>query len=362
MNNIISEIKSVASTHIGDEFLKEIYTLSLLTPGILNIESPLHIFLYGAPEVGKTDLQSNFMDLVPKEHKDIASDFSPRVLLYSNLQPSTIISINDKILNDSMGTILNQICDTQAWKKGKIIAVTVGSERMNLVFPPRVLAWINANKHILEYNFKEVDPMALVGRFSIFEKTYSDKQKKEIFVKRNTYKEEPNEQKLEEIRKYINDIYEHPKNISCSEELRDLIWEKSSEIGITSLRSIGRNLSMCQVVALTNDRSEITKEDIEYIFKLLKTEEKPIKKMENKNIVEISDSIKKQLLTETIFKTLPIEKKLQFTEEEIQKKLKVSDISSVLECMEETKIINSELTKVGKDRIITKCYYLIGVI
>jgi hypothetical protein len=360
MNNIIENIINVSSNHIGDRFLKEMYALSILTPGILNIETPHHIFLYGAPEVGKTDLQSCFMDIVPKEHKDIASDFSARVLLYSNLRPSTIISINDKILNDSMGTILNQICDMQAWKSGKIIAVTIGAERVNLVFPPRCLVWCNANKHITEYNLKEVDPMALVGRFAIFEKTYSDKQKKEIFIKRNLYKE-LDKNKLEEIKKYINDIYEHPKNINCSENLRDMIWERSIEIGVTSLRSIGRNLSMCQVIALTNNRLEVTKEDIEYIFNLLKTEEKPIKKMENNNIKEISDSIKKLLMTEIIFKTLSVDKKLQFTEKEIQKKLKVSDISSVLECMEETKIIGTELTKVGNDRIVTKQYYLIGV-
>lgn len=359
MNKIIEDIISVSSTHIGDRFLKEMYALSILTPGILNIETPHHIYLYGSPEAGKTDLQSTFMEIVPKEHKDIASDFSARVLLYSNLQPSTIISINDKILNDSMATILNQICDMQSWKKGKIIAVTIGSERVNLVFPPRVLVWINANKHVLEYNLKEVDPMALVGRFAIFEKTYSDKQKKNIFVKRNTNNEEPNEAKIEEIRKYINDIYEHPRTISCSEELRDLIWEKSLEIGISSLRSIGRNLSLCQVIALTNNRTEVTKDDIEYIFALLKTEEKPIKKMENNNIKEISDSIKKLLVSEMMFKTLPVDKKLLYTEEEIQKKLKVSDISSVLECMKETKLIASETTKVGRDRVLTKLYFLI---
>lgn len=359
MNNIIEDIISVSSNHIGDRFLKEMYALSILTPGILNIETPHHIFLYGSPEAGKTDLQSTFMEIVPKEHKDIASDFSARVLLYSNLQPSTVISINDKILNDSMAIILNQICDMQSWKKGKIIAVTIGSERVNLVFPPRVLVWINANKHILEYSLKEVDPMALVGRFAIFEKTYSDKQKKEIFVKRNSGKEEIDETKIEEIRKYINEIYEHPRTITCSEELRDIIWEKSVEIGISSLRSIGRNLSLCQVVALTNNRTEVIKEDIETIFNLLKTEEKPIKKMEKNDITEISDSIRKILLSEMMFETLPIDKKLLYIEEEIKNKLKVSDISSVLEHMEETKVIGSEIMKVGIDRMATKCYFLI---
>ncbi len=357
MNNIITEIKNVASAHIGDEFLKEIYALSLLTPGILNVEEPTHIYLYGSSEVGKTNLQSIFMDLVPKEHKDIASDFTPRVLMYSNLQPSTIISINDKILNDSIGSILNQICDSTSWKKGRVIAVTIGSERVNLVFPPRCLFFINANKYVLEYIFNSVDPLAIVGRFLIFEKTYSDKQKKEIFVNRNIH-EEPKEQIIEEIRKYINEIYEHPRTITCSKELRDLIWEKSTEIGVTSLRSIGRNLSLCQVIALTKDRLEVTKEDIDIIFALLKTEEKPIKKMEKNDILEISDSIRKILVSEMMFKTFSVDKKLLYIEEEIKNKLKVSDISSVLEHMEETKIINSEIMKVGIDRVVTKCYYL----
>jgi len=358
MNNIITEIKNITSSHIGDEFLKEIYALSLLTPGILNVEEPTHIYLYGSSEVGKTNLQSIFMDLVPKEHKDIASDFTPKVLMYSNLQPSTIISINDKILNDSIGSILNQICDSTSWKKGRVIAVTIGSERVNLVFPPRCLFFINANKYILEYTFNSVDPLAIVGRFLIFEKTYSDKQKKNIFIKRKTHKEEPNEAKIEEIRKYINEIYEHPITITCSEELRDVIWEKSVEIGISSLRSIGRNLSLCQVIALTNNRTEVIKEDIETIFDLLKTEEKPIKKMENNNIKEISDSIKTYLISEVLFETYSVDKKLLYTLDEIQKKLKVSDINSVLEHMEETKIIGSEIMKIGLDRTLTKCYYL----
>lgn len=43
--------------------------------------------------------------------------------------------------------------------------------------------------------------------------------------------------------------------------------------------------------------------------------------------------------------------------DEIQKKLKVSDISSVLDHMEETKQISSEIMKIGVDRILTKCYY-----
>ena len=321
MNNIITEIKNVASAHIGDEFLKEIYALSLLTPGILNVEEPTHIYLYGSSEVGKTNLQSIFMDLIPKEHKDIASDFTPRVLMYSNLQPSTIISINDKILNDSIGSILNQICDSTSWKRGRVIAVTIGSERVNLVFPPRCLFFINANKYVLEYVFNSVDPLAIVGRFLIFEKTYSDKQKKEIFVNRNIH-EEPKEQIIEEIRKYINEIYEHPRTITCSKELRNLIWEKSLEIGISSLRSIGRNLSLCQVIALTNNRTEVSKEDIEIIFALLKTEEKPIKKMESYNINEISDSIKKYLIYETLFKTYPIDKKLLLQWTKFRKNLK----------------------------------------
>ena len=356
--NIIEDIINLAERHVGDKFLKEIYALSILTPGILNIEEPVHIYLYGSPESGKTNLSNLFMELVPKEHKDIASDFTPKVLMYSNLQPATIISINDKILNDNIGSIINQIADNSAWHKGKIIATTIGSDRVNLVFPARCLFWINANKHVMDYTLREVDPLAIVGRFMIFEKIYSDKQKKEIFVKRNINKEENNEQKVEDIRKYINEIYEHPKIIKCSEECRNLIWEKSFEIGITSLRSIGRNLSMCQVVALANNRTEVLKEDIETIFKLLKTEEKPIKNIETNNIKEISDSIKKYLVSEILFKTFAVDKKLQYSSTEIQKKFKVSDICPILEHMEEQKIIGKEILRVGIDRILTQCYYL----
>ncbi len=368
MNTIISDIINTSSGHIGDKFLKEIYALSLLSAGVSNIEEPLHVFIYGSPESGKTAIQIKFMDLVPKEHKDIASDFTPKVLMYSNLQPATIISINDKILNDSIGSILNQVADNSAWYKGKIIATTVGADRVNLVFPPRVVFWINANKHITEYNLREVDPLALVGRFMIFEKTYSDKQKKNIFLKRNDNKIEPDETKIEEIRKYINNIYEHPKIITCSEECRNIIWEKSLEIGISSLRSIGRNLSLCQVITLTNNRTEVTKEDIETIFNLLKTEEKPIKKMENNNIKEIEEMkeeisqniklIEKYLKLEDVFLQLKDIDKLKYSLSNIEEKFNNIDINQILKSMEKLKMVGK--TKVGFDmrNEPNMCYYL----
>lgn len=369
MNTIISDIVSTASKHIGDKFLKEIYALSLLTPGVLNVEEPVHIFIYGSPEVGKTALQTIFMELVPKEHKDIASDFTPKVLMYSNLQPATIVSINDKILNDSIGSILNQVADNSAWHKGKIIATTVGADRVNLVFPPRCVFWINANKHIMEYNLREVDPLALVGRFMIFEKTYSDKQKKEIFLKRNKDIEEDNKDKIEKIRKYINDIYEHPKVIKCSEECRNLIWEKSVEVGISSLRSIGRNLSLCQVIALTNNRTEVTKDDIETIFALLKTEEKPIKNNETQEEIQHMETeilknmnlVEKYLESENRFKKLEPKNKLKYSLESIKNKFNTFNVIDMIMTMEEGKMINHEevILILGDDKVVTNCYYLV---
>lgn len=360
MNNIIKDIIDTVSKHVGDEFLKNIYAISLLSPGINNCEEPIHVHIWGTPESGKTDLQTRFLELVPKEHKDIASDFSPRVLMRSDdLKPGSIISMNDKIFTDSNCTLLNQIADSTSWRKGRVCATIIGSERVNLTFPPRVIFWMNSNKKISDYSLREVDPMAVEGRFLVFQKDYTTEQKMNIFIKRNIYTEEIDENKIEEIRKYINEIYEHPKTILCSEECRNMIWKESLKMDITSIRIIGRYLTMCQVVALTNDRLEVTKEDIEAVFNLLKTEEKPIKKIETSNIKDISDSIKKYLVNKTLFETFSVDKKLQYSSQEIQKKFKVSDICAILDNMEENRVVGKEMQKVGTDRVQTYCYYLI---
>lgn len=357
--NILDRLINLASRHVGDENLKKFYAISLLSIALKNPDEPTHIHVWGAAESGKTNLQTLFLELVPAEHKDIASDFSAKCLLYAKLNPGTVISINDKILNDNIASLINLIADSTSWRNGRTVAVVLGKERVNLVFPPRSLIWLNSNRRIIDYNLREVDPDAVEGRFLVFEKKYEDDAKKNIFLKRNVYLEH-NVTELEEVRGILNEMFKNPKTINCSEELRNIIWNKSKEMGINLIRSIGRNLTMCQILALTNDRTEVTKEDIDEVFKLLKSEIKTTAtKIETPNIKELTNDVKGFLVSENLYRTLPAERKVCYSLKELQKRLGVADIIPILDHLKETKIIGEEVVLVGIARTTYTCYYLI---
>jgi hypothetical protein len=358
MNNIITQLTDLVSKHVGDDHFKKIYAISMLSIGISNVEEPLHIHVFGDPESGKTDLQTRFMNVVPDQNKDIASDFSPKVLMYSNLNPGTIISINDKIVNDQIGALLNQVCDSTSWRQGRICATIVGKERVNLNFPKRCLFWMNSNKRIIDYGIREVDPNAIEGRFMIFEKKYGDTEKKNIFVRRNTTKDITDEE-IEKVKNSISEIYKNPKKISCSEEMRTKIWDMSKEMGIHSIRQIGRNLTISQVFAMINNREEVAVEDVENTFVLLK-EQFNLKISTSETIeIKIIELIKKELLPEEVFKTLSPEKKLLYSCKEIQNKIK-DDIKSTLNYIKSEGVVGYEIIKIGANRIPTECYYILS--
>jgi len=355
MKDIIEKLIGSVSKHFGDEHLKKLYAVSLLSMGIENVEEPLHIHVYGDPESGKTDLQTRFMHIVPSSNKDNASDFSPRVLMYSNLSAGTIVSINDKILNDNVAALLNQICDSTSWRNGRICATIVGKDRVNLTFPPRCLFWMNSNKDILDYGIREVDPNAVKGRFMTFEKKYTFEQKEEIFVKRNLYNEMSKEE-IDKLKIDLSNVFKHPKKITCSEELRKVIWERSRRIGIDLIRSIRRNLTMCQVFALIEGRNEVNTQDIENTFKLL-DENKIIVKETCKNLT----SIENQLLSESEFMKLTRERKACYSVYEIQLRTKLSkeEIEESIEVLKKKGIIGYERISRGIPKIIVECYYLL---
>lgn len=354
MKDIIKKLTNSVLKHYGDEHLKKLYAISLLSLGVENVEEPLHIHVYGDPESGKTSIQTRYMEVIPSTSKDNASDFSPKVLMYSNLSPGTVISINDKILNDSVATLLNQICDSTSWRKGRICATIVGKDRVNLTFPPRCLFWMNSNRRIVDYGIHEVDPNAVEGRFMVFKKEYTSAQKEEIFTKRNTSNEMSKEE-IDALRIKLVDIFKTPIKINCSEQMRKVIWDKSREIGIDLIRSIGRNLTICQVFALISGRSEVNVEDIENTFKLLKehTEIIPDK-------TKTTTLIENQLISEPEFKTFTLEKKICYSIYEIQKRTKISkeEVEETLKTMKTKGIIGSEVVKMGVQRVLIECFYL----
>jgi len=355
MKDIIQKLTNSVSKHFGDEHLKKIYAISLLSLGVENVEEPLHLHIHGDPESGKTDLQTRYMEIIPSTSKDNASDFSPKVLMYSNLNPGTVISINDKILNDSVATLLNQICDSTSWRKGRICATIVGKDRVDLSFPPRCIFWMNSNRRIIDYGIREVDPNAVEGRFMVFKKEYTSEQKEEIFTKRN-FSQEISKEELDELKIKLTTIFKTPVKINCSKETRKIIWDKSREIGIDLIRSIGRNLTICQVFALINGRTEVNQEDIENTFKLLKEYKLDISdKVINTTIIE------NQLLSETEFKTLTPEKKQCYSVYELQKRTKITkeELDETLKYMKEKGFINIEVIKLGIQRTLLECFYLL---
>lgn len=355
MKDIIQKLTNSVSKHFGDDNLKKLYAISLLSMGIENVEEPLHVHVFGDPESGKTDLQTRYMEIIPLSNKDNASDFSPKVLMYSNLNAGTIISINDKILNDQVAAILNQICDSTSWRKGRICATIVGKERVNLTFPPRCIFWMNSNKDIIEYGIREVDPYAVKGRFMSFKKEYTFEQKEEIFTKRS-FIQELSKEEIEELKLELTNIFKTPVKISCSEEMRKLIWRKSREIGIDLIRSIGRNLTICQVYSLISGRLEVNTEDVENTFKLLKE----IKTSEP-DTYKNTTIIENQLLTETEFKTLTVEKKQCYSLYELQKRTKLSkeELEETLKYMKSKNFIGTETIKLGIQRTLMECFYLV---
>jgi len=356
MKDIIQKLTNSVSKHLGDEHLKKLYAISLLSMGIENVEEPLHIHVYGDPESGKTDLQTRFMQIIPSTNKDNASDFSPRVLMYSNLDAGTIISINDKILNDNVAALLNQICDSTSWRNGRICATIVGKDRVNLTFPPRCLFWMNSNKDILDYGIREVDPHAVKGRFMTIEKKYTFEQKEEIFTKRNLFQDMSKEE-IDKLKITLTEMFKNPKRISCTEEKRKIIWDKSREIGVDLIRSIGRNLTICQVFALIDGRNEVNKDDIENTFKLLKEYIEVIPNRSKNTIL-----IENQLLTEAEFKTFTNEKKICYSIYELQNRIKISkeEIEEAVSNMKLKGHVGSEIIKRGVQGTRIECFFLLN--
>jgi hypothetical protein len=356
MKDIIQKLSNSVCKHFGDDSLKKLYAVSLLSMGIENVEEPLHIHVYGDPESGKTDLQTRYMEIIPLTNKDNASDFSPKVLMYSNLCEGTIISINDKILNDSVAAILNQICDSTSWRKGRTCATIVGKDRVNLTFPPRCLFWMNSNKDIIEYGIREVDPYAVKGRFMSFKKEYTYEQKEEIFTKRNFAQDMPKEE-VEALKVKLTDMFKTPVKVSCSEEMRKIIWNKSREMGIDLIRSIGRNLTICQVFAYIDGRLEVKIEDIENTFKLLNEIKISIPDTQKNSIL-----IENQLMPESEFKTYTPDKKVCYSIYEIQKRTKLSkeEIEETLKQMKTKGNVGSEVIKKGTLKTLIECFFLVN--
>ena len=351
--NIINYILACMGEHIGEEYLKKLFTFAILSLGIKNVEIPLHMHLYGDPESGKTDLTYRFMNIIPKENKVDSDDFSDRALMYEKIKEGSIITINDKILNDGFAKLLNQLCDTKCWYQGHVATVTVEHNNVKLKFPPRTLVFLNTNKKLSEYKLEEVDPHAVEQRFMSFEKYYTPEQKSEIFIKKTKMDlTEPIKVATSIIRRYIRE----PVEIKTSEEIRRIVDIETNKLGIISLRQKGQFLTVCQVFALIEQRKQVEQEDIDNTLEIYKNQK--------------SVNTETNVIAEKIYKFLPTEKemmgwepdlKVMFNKTSIRNGLKIqyTDCDSAIEYLIKIGKVDFVWTKARNNKNTT-CYFKKG--
>ncbi len=347
------------SNHYGDFAYKNYYSKVILSVGIENLAEPLHSHMYGEPESGKTALQQRFHKLIPSDHTIRATGFSDKAILYENLKEGVILSLNDIIFNDSNCKEYNQMLDSNCWSEGIEMKVVVEHENITLRIPPRTLLLMNSNKPISSYDFKTVEPSAIESKITSLHKVYREEDKDEIFL--NAANKDDVSNSIKVVSCAIGMWIEEPKKVYYQDEDLEKINSRTKEIGITSLRSRFKILSLAQVNAAEEGREHINKSDIDDAFKLL--EEIETAEMEN---AEIAKCIKSVIITKGIFKQLSDDKKQSYSITNIRDTTNgkysmnsgFDEIKRALNFLVKKKEIEYELVKVKNHRPIP-CYYSI---
>lgn len=271
--------------YTGDEEMKKICLLSIASLAVENICQPVHIHVHGQSQQGKTHLLSTVKELTPNENKLSSDNVSPKVLFRSEIKPNTLISLNDKIIDENFGELMNQICDKKSWDNGFNYDVLQDGEVKHFHFPPRSLFHISTNKPITDYISKDikVDLEAVQSKFFSFKKNYSDEQIKIIKAKMLEKVNSKNKNKDEWVlsQAILKKLLATPKFIEFS------FTEKEVEkiIGLTELRDFGQFVTFCQSHALLSGNDEVKESDIIAISKLLEAiprESKLLKDSEDK--------------------------------------------------------------------------------
>ncbi len=257
--------------HQGDDELKELCILSIASMSISNLIEPIHLHAYGLAESGKTYLLSKTKEIIPEERKLISDNVSPKVLFRARLKPNMVISLNDKIIDESFGELLNCICDGKSWENGFIYTVIgENGEPIDHPFPPRIIFHISTNKPIPEYHTKEmrVDLEAVQSKFFSFKKEYSENQKndiKEKMLERINNDLQKNKKNLDVMQQIFEILISNPKNIHIPFS-REII---ENYMGSCGIRDFGQICSLCQTYALLSGYDNVNKECIEHILGLL---------------------------------------------------------------------------------------------
>ena len=139
-NPLRTMLRTFALDHEGDETVAECLIMSLASRSVLNTTG-LHVSVSGESGKGKSHAFSTLIRQVPERHQ-LSGSMSNKALFYiDNLQPGTVIVLDDTSLSDDMSEILKGV--TTSFKK-PFIYRTVNKDRKGFVctIPERCIWWV----------------------------------------------------------------------------------------------------------------------------------------------------------------------------------------------------------------------------
>jgi hypothetical protein len=133
-------LRTFALDHEGDETVAECLIMSLASRSVLNTTG-LHVSVSGESGKGKSHTFSTLIRQVPERHQ-LSGSMSNKALFYiDNLQPGTVIVLDDTSLSDDMSEILKGV--TTSFRK-PFMYRTVNKDRKGFVctIPERCVWWV----------------------------------------------------------------------------------------------------------------------------------------------------------------------------------------------------------------------------
>ncbi|AGB03477.1 hypothetical protein [Methanoregula formicica] len=133
-------LRTFALDHEGDDTVAECLIMSLASRSVLNTTG-LHVSVSGESGKGKSHTFSTLIRQVPERHQ-LSGSMSNKALFYiDNLQPGTVIVLDDTSLSDDMSEILKGV--TTSFRK-PFMYRTVNKDRKGFVctIPERCVWWV----------------------------------------------------------------------------------------------------------------------------------------------------------------------------------------------------------------------------
>lgn len=139
-NPLRAMLRTFALDHEGDETVAECLIMSLSSRSVLNTTG-LHVSVSGESGKGKSHTFSTLIRQVPERHQ-LSGSMSNKALFYiDNLQPGTVIVLDDTSLSEDMSEILKGV--TTSFRK-PFLYRTVNKDRKGFVctIPERCVWWV----------------------------------------------------------------------------------------------------------------------------------------------------------------------------------------------------------------------------